>query len=81
MNYDKADTDFQAIQTAWFARSLEEFFVANEKPIAAGAEGFRAICQIFNFEITQPLEAAIEVSVSAKPVANSDGPPTWYVVP
>lgn len=69
MNYDTDDEDFNAIQAAFLNNTPIAFFVSD------GAEnGLDADFTITGFNIEQPLEEAMTVSVTAKPTASSRAP-------
>ena len=71
MNYDAADTDFTAIQTAFMNNSAISFLVGDDK-----GNGLDADFVITEFNIPQPLEEAVTVSVTAKPTL-SERAPSW----
>lgn len=81
MIYDTTDAGFQAIQAAFFGDAQNP----NGKDImlkvldggtASGGTGLVANCRITSFSISQALEEAVTVSVSAKP-AYGNIAPTW----
>lgn len=69
MNYDTADADFTAIQTAFLANTPLAFFVSD-----GAGNGLDADWSITAFNIEQPLEEAMSVSVTAKPTASTRAP-------
>lgn len=71
MNYDTADADFQAIQAAFFSKTALAFFISD-----GHGNGLDADFSILNFNISQPLEEAMSVSVTIKPT-DSQRAPTW----
>ncbi len=71
MVWDTADAGFTAIQTAWITNQIIGF-QALDSP---GGSGYQADFMITDFSISQPLEEAITVSVTAK-VTLSDTPPS-----
>ena len=71
MNYDPADADFTALQTAYFSNTPLAFFVSDGL-----GTGLDADFTILKFSQSQPLEGPISVSVSIKPT-DSNRAPTW----
>ena len=71
MNYDTDDTDFTAIQTAFMNNSAISFLVGDDK-----GNGLDADFVITEFNIPQPLEEAVTVSVTAKPTLSTRAP-SW----
>jgi len=69
--YDTADTDFQAFQTAYFSNTPLSLFVTD-----GSGGGLDADWSITGFTVEQPLEEALNVSVTAKPTASTRAP-TW----
>lgn len=69
MNYDTADADFTAIQEAFLANTPLAFFVSD-----GAGNGLDADWSITAFNIEQPLEEAMTVSVTAKPTASTRAP-------
>ena len=71
MNYESDDSDFKAIQTAFMNNSAIAFLVGDDK-----GNGLDADFVITEFNIPQPLEEAVTVSVTAKPTLATRSP-TW----
>ena len=71
MNYESDDVDLKAIQTAFMNNSAIAFLVGDDK-----GNGLDADFVITEFNIPQPLEEAVTVSVTAKP-ALSTRAPSW----
>ena len=71
MNYDSDDTDLTAIQTAFMNNSAISFLVGDDK-----GNGLDADFVITEFNIPQPLEEAVTVSVTAKPTLSTRAP-SW----
>jgi len=71
MIWDTADTDFTAIQSAYFNKTAIALFVAD-----SNGEGLDADFTIINFTINQPLAEATTVSVTAKPTYSTRAP-SW----
>lgn len=71
MNYESDDADLKAIQTAFMNNSAIAFLVGDDK-----GNGLDADFVITEFNIPQPLEEAVSVSVTAKP-ALSTRAPSW----
>ena len=71
MNYDTEDADFTAIQAAFLANTALAFFVSD-----GSGNGLDADFSITAFNIEQPLEEAMTVSVTAKPTASTRAP-SW----
>lgn len=82
MIYDTEDAGFGAVQEAFFGDSNNpggktiELKVLDGGTESTGA-GLHATMRITNFSITQSLEEAVTVSVSAKPAYNATNPPQW----
>lgn len=79
MVWDTSDTDFTAIQTAFFTSTNIEFAVMDGDITTTGSQGLRADCRIITFSRAEALEEAITVSVTAKPTYTTN-PPTWHTV-
>ena len=71
MNYESDDVDLKAIQTAFMNNSAIAFLVGDDK-----GNGLDADFVITEFNIPQPLEEAVTVSVTAKPTLATRAP-TW----
>ena len=71
MDYESDDVDLKAIQTAFMNNSAIAFLVGDDK-----GNGLDADFVITEFNIPQPLEEAVTVSVTAKPTL-ATRPPTW----
>ena len=71
MNYEADDTDLKAIQTAFMNNSAIAFLVGDDK-----GNGLDADFVITEFNIPQPLEEAVTVSVTAKPTLSTRAP-SW----
>ena len=69
MNYDTDDTDLTAIQTAFMNNSAISFLVGDDQ-----GNGLDADFVITEFNIPQPLEEAVTVSVTAKPTLSTRAP-------
>ena len=69
MNYEADDTDLKAIQTAFMNNSAIAFLVGDDK-----GNGLDADFVITEFNIPQPLEEAVTVSVTAKPTLATRAP-------
>ena len=69
--YDTEDEDFNAFQEAYFGNTPLSLFVTD----GAGG-GLDADWSITGFTVEQPLEEALNVSVTAKPTASTRAP-TW----
>ena len=69
MNYDTEDADFIALQTAFFSGTALSFFITD-----GHGTGLDADFTILNFNIGQPLEDAMSVSVTIKPTDSSRAP-------
>lgn len=79
MIYDTADAGFTAVRTAFFDGTdlwLKALDGAGTAPITHDeGSGLVAKCRITQFSISQSLEEAVTVSVSAKPTYGAA--PTW----
>lgn len=71
MNYESDDSDLKAIQTAFMNNSAIAFLVGDDK-----GNGLDADFVITEFNIPQPLEEAVTVSVTAKPTLSTRAP-SW----
>ena len=71
MNYESDDVDLKAIQTAFMNNSAIAFLVGDDK-----GNGLDADFVITEFNIPQPLEEAVTVSVTAKPTLSTRAP-SW----
>ena len=71
MNYEADDADLKAIQTAFMNNSEISFLVGDDK-----GNGLDADFVITEFNIPQPLEEAVTVSVTAKPTLSTRAP-SW----
>ena len=71
MNYEADDTDLKAIQTAFMNNSAISFLVGDDK-----GNGLDADFVITEFNIPQPLEEAVTVSVTARPTLSTRAP-SW----
>ena len=72
MNYESDDADLKAIQTAFMNNSAIAFLVGDDK-----GNGLDADFVITEFNIPQPLEEAVTVSVTAKPTLSTRAP-AWH---
>lgn len=79
MIWDPGDADFAAIQSAWANGTNIAMAFLDGASDTAGVQGLWADFQITNFSVSQALEEAITVSVTAKP-ARSDVAPAWVTV-
>jgi hypothetical protein len=89
MVYDETDTDFTTLRTAYAAKTLVEFALADGLIGTAGTTGsggvagskyIRVECKIFKFERNEALEGANLYSVVAKPCYSSAAAPTIATV-
>jgi hypothetical protein len=82
MIYDKVDAGFVAIKDAFFivAKRVIGLYIADGPEAASGTEGLMADFMITSFGITQNLEEATKVSVTAQPTFSAF-PPDWTVRP
>ena len=71
MNYESDDADLKAIQTAFMNNSAIAFLVGDDK-----GNGLDADFVITEFNIPQPLEEAVTVSVTARPTLSTRAP-SW----
>lgn len=69
MNYESDDVDLKAIQTAFMNNSAIAFLVGDDK-----GNGLDADFVITEFNIPQPLEEAVTVSVTARPTLSTRAP-------
>lgn len=69
MNYESDDVDLKAIQTAFMNNSAISFLVGDDK-----GNGLDADFVITEFNIPQPLEEAVTVSVTARPTLSTRAP-------
>ena len=71
MNYESDDADLKAIQTAFMNNSAIAFLVGDDE-----GNGLDAEFVITEFNIPQPLEEAVTVSVTARPTLSTRAP-SW----
>lgn len=71
MNYDTEDEDFKAISQAFFSNSPIALFVSDGE-----SRGLDADWAITSFNISQPLEDAMTITVTAK-ITVSKRAPSW----
>ena len=79
MPLDPTDTGYQALETAFFARSLLGMAVMSGGITVAGSRGLWADCKITQFNREESLEDAMVVKVTAKPTHSANAP-QWKVV-
>ena len=80
MVWDTADTNFTAIQDAFFNGTDIEFAVMDGDITASGSQGLRATMSVTSFSRNEALEEALMVSVNAKPTYATNAP-EWMTVP
>jgi len=80
MVWDTADTNFTAIQSAFFNNTTIEFAVLDGDVTSSGSQGLRATMSITKFTRNEALEESIAVSVTAKPTYATNAP-EWMTVP
>ena len=80
MVWDTTDTNFTAIQDAFFNNTYIEFAVMDGDVASSGSQGLRATMSITNFSRSEALEEALMVSVNAKPTYAVNAP-EWMTVP
>lgn len=80
MVWDTGDTNFTAIQDAFFNGTDIEFAVMDGDITASGTQGLRATMAITSFSRSEALEEALMVSVNAKPTYATNAP-EWMTVP
>ena len=80
MVWDTADTNFTAIQDAFFNGTDIEFAVMDGDITVSGTQGLRATMSITSFSRSEALEEALMVSVNAKPTYATNAP-EWMTVP
>ena len=80
MVWDTTDTNFTAIQDAFFNNTDIEFSVMDGDVASSGSQGLRATMSITNFSRSEALEEALMVSVNAKPTYAVNAP-EWMTVP
>jgi len=71
MVWDTDDTDFTAIQSAWFNKTAIALFVAD-----SNGTGLDADFTVTNFKRNEPLTEAVTVNVTAKPTYSTRAP-SW----
>ena len=80
-----ADTVLDALAAAALADTVQEYLMIDDASTETGAEGIRAMCEIFGFNNTQDLEAAEELEFTLKPSYTEESgsvvEPSWYTVP
>ena len=78
--WDTVDDDDIVIRDAFLATGAMEFAVLDGASNQSGAQGLRSPMAIMSFTRSEPPEAAIKVSVTAKPTYTTQAP-TWMTVP
>lgn len=77
--YDTGLSSFIALRQAFFNKTAVEVLVLDgDVDGTASVEGLRATCMVSNFSRNESLGEAVTVSVSLKPVRNSDASPEWF---
>lgn len=77
--WDPADTDLDAILTAWTGKTLIDMAFMDGAIATAGNQGLRAEMAVLNFTRNEPLEGALTVDITVKPGYSSNAP-TWMTV-
>jgi len=77
MNYDTADTDWEALRAAFFGRTAVECLIL-DRATAAGAQGMRASFKLHKFGRGEPLAGIQTTDVEMKPCIAINAP-AWYV--
>lgn len=77
---DSSDTDFTAIQTAFFANTSIEFAILDGLVATTGSQGLRATMDILKFSRSEELENAVMFDVSIKPTYAANAP-AWWTIP
>lgn len=80
MVYDTEDTNFTALQTAFFSDAQIEFAVMDGPIATTGSQGLRASCEILKFGRNEPLTEGMTTPVMIKPGYSANAP-AWYTVP
>jgi hypothetical protein len=83
LKYVAGDTDFTALLASYTDGTSIDLLVLDGLVATAGSQGLRAVCEVFNFQVGQPLEGSLTYDVSAKPTPSFDGsgvaqPPVWF---
>jgi len=79
MPLDPDDTGYQAVETAFFARSMIGMAVMSGGVAVAKSRGLWADCKITKFDREESLEDAMVVKVTAKPTHSANAP-QWKVI-
>jgi hypothetical protein len=80
MVWDTGDPGFSAIKDAYFNDTPIEMAAMDGDIAASGSQGLRASFSVINFTRNEPLEEALNVSVSLKPTY-AEHAPEWMEVP
>lgn len=80
MLYDPTIDDFTVLQAACFNRTPVDLWAADGDSATTGSQGIRAVCYIYGFSRSEPMEQGVMVKVTAKP-GDTTNPPSWYVAP
>lgn len=79
MVWDTSDSNFTALQSAYFGNTQVEMAVMDGSINTIGSQGLRATFEVMNFSRNEALEEAVTVSVTLR-VARATNPPSWYKV-
>ena len=79
MVWDTEDTDFSAIQDAFFNNTPVEFAIMDGDITVNGSQGLRATFAVTRFNRSEALEEAIGVSVAIKPTYSANAP-EWMTI-
>jgi len=77
MIWDHADTDMEAFRDACLNGTTIELAVSDGAIATAGNEYFRAICEIFEFNLAEPMSGERLLSIVAKPGYDDTTFPTY----
>lgn len=76
MIWDTADTDFEAIRTAWLNGTELAFMALDGDEGTSGSQGLASNFTVTSFSRSEPLAEALTVSVTLKPSSYTE----WYTV-
>lgn len=74
---DRSNAAYLVLRAAMLAKSSIDIWASDLPPGTAGANGPRAVCQLFKFDNGEALGEVTTIDCIAKPTVSSH-PPTWY---
>lgn len=75
--WDSADTNVQAILTAYLNRTKLDLAALDGAASGEGAQGLRAVMKVTKFARNEPLNGVVVIDVTIKPCFEITNPPVW----